>query len=165
MKGMKSEGRVVIKLKQLAELQKSEYDLVMEGGDELVIPTRPAVVNVMGQVYNPVSLLFMPDSSDVESCLKMAGGVTNESEKDDMYIIRVDGTVYSRQQSSFGLQWSDESRRWGFGSFDSVLLEPGDTLVVPQKIGQIAWLREIKDITTIISQIALTAGTILIGLR
>jgi hypothetical protein len=73
--------------------------------------------------------------------------------------------VFSRQQSSFGMHWSDEARRWSFGSFSSYPLEPGDALVVPQKIERIAWLREIKDITTIISQIALTAGTILIGLR
>jgi hypothetical protein len=47
----------------------------------------------------------------------------------------------------------------------STFLEPGDSLVVPQKLEHTAWLRDIKDITTIISQIALTAGTVLIGLR
>jgi hypothetical protein len=47
----------------------------------------------------------------------------------------------------------------------SSYLEPGDTLVVPQKLERTAWLREIKDITTIISQIALSAGTVFLGLR
>jgi len=165
MKELKAEGRVVLRLAAVDELQKSNYDVVIEGGDELEIPARPSVVNVMGQVFNSVSLVYLPEASDVESCLRLAGGVTSDAETDEMYIIKADGTVFSRQQSSFGLHWSDESRRWGFGSFTSSMLEPGDTLVVPQKIERIAWLREIKDITTIMSQIALTAGTVLIGLR
>jgi len=37
--------------------------------------------------------------------------------------------------------------------------------VVPQKIERMAWMREIKDITQILANIALTAGTVLIGLR
>ena len=165
MKLLKAEGRVVIKLKPLPELQKGDYDITMEGGDDLFIPPRPSVINVMGQVFNPVSLVYLPDSSDVENCLKLAGGITGDAEGSEMYIIKVDGTVFSRQQSSFGLHWSDEARRWNFGSFVSSMLEPGDTLVVPQKIERIAWLREIREITTIMSQIALTAGTVLIGLR
>jgi protein involved in polysaccharide export with SLBB domain len=165
MKEMKAEGRVVIRLASIDELQKSSYDVVVEGGDEMEIPARPSVVNVMGQVFNPVSLVYLPEASDVGRCLKLAGGTTDDAETSEMYIIKADGTVFSRQQSSFGLHWSDESRSWGLGSFMSSMLEPGDTLVVPQKIERTAWLREIKDITTIMSQIALTAGTVLIGLR
>jgi len=165
MKELKAEGRVVLRLAAVDELQKSNYDVVIEGGDELEIPARPSVVNVMGQVFNSVSLVYLPEASDVESCLRLAGGVTSDAETDEIYIIKAEGTVCSGQQSSFGPHWSDESRRWGFGSFTSSMLEPGDTLVVPQKIERIAWLREIKDITTIMSQIALTAGTVLIGLR
>ncbi len=165
MKLLKAEGRVVIKLKSLEKLQKGNYDLVMEGGDDLAIPPRPSVVNVMGQVFNPVALVYVPETSDVDSCLQLAGGATNDAEADEMYIIKVDGTVFSRQQSTYGMHWSDDSRRWSFGSFTSSILEPGDTLVVPQKIERVAWMREIKDITTIMSQIALTAGTVLIGLR
>ncbi len=165
MKEMKAEGRVVIRLAAGDALKKSNFDIVVEGGDELEVPARPSVVNVMGQVFNPVSLVYQPEASDVGSCLRQAGGVTNDAESSEMYIIKADGTVFSRQQSSFGLHWNEDARRWSFGSFNSSLLEPGDTLVVPQKIERIAWLREIKDITTIMSQIALTAGTVLIGLR
>ena len=37
----------------------------------------------------------------------------------------------------------------------------GDTLVVPQKLERIAWLREIKDITSILAQLALVGGVML----
>ena len=165
MKTLKAEGRVVIRLAALDEMRKSSFDVVAEGGDELEVPTRPSVVNVMGQVYNPISFVHQPESSEVGSYLKKAGGPTNEAETSEMYIIRADGTVFSRQQSSFGLHWSDDDRRWTFGSFTASMLEPGDTLVVPQKIEHVAWMREIKDITQILANVALTAGTMLIGLR
>jgi len=165
MKTLQAEGRVVIRLTQLDELKKSSYDLELEGGDVLEIPTRSNVVNVMGQVFNPISFVYVADSSTVENYLNKAGGATNEAEVSEMFIVRADGTVFSRQQSSFGIQWSDEAKQWTLGSFLSSYLEPGDTLVVPQKLERTAWLRDIKDITTIVSQIALTAGTVLIGLR
>lgn len=165
MKTLKAEGRVVIRLSHIDELKRSSYDLDMEGGDVLEVPPRPNVVHVMGQVYNPTAFVYLPENSLVESYLNKAGGATNDAESSEMYIIRADGSVFSRQQSSFGIKWSDEAKQWSFGSFMSTFLEPGDALVVPQKLERTAWLRDIKDITTIISQIALTAGTILIGLR
>jgi protein involved in polysaccharide export with SLBB domain len=137
----------------------------MEGGDVLEIPPRPNVINVMGQVYNPTTFVFVPESADVESYLKKAGGPTRDSEESDMYIIKVDGSVYSRQQSSFGIKWSEEAKKWTFGSFMSTYMDPGDTLVVPQKLERTAWLRDIKDITTILSQIALTAGSVFLWFK
>lgn len=165
MKLLRAEGRVVIRLAQIEELKKSSYDLEMEGGDVLEVPTRSNVVHVMGQVFNPISFVYVPERGSVENYLNRAGGATNDAEESEMFIIKADGTVFSRQQASFGLTWSDEARRWTLGGFMSSYMEPGDTLVVPQKLERTAWLRDIKDITTIISQIALTAGTVFIGLK
>lgn len=161
LKGVKAEGRVVVCLVPLADMRKTDSDVVLEGGDELFVPPRPSVVNVMGEVYNPVSFVYTPESSDVGTYLQRAGGPTRNAEPDDMYIILADGTVFHRAQSNMGIHWSDEARRWTFGGFNSVQLEPGDSLIVPQKMERLAWTREIKDITTILSQIALTAGVLL----
>jgi protein involved in polysaccharide export with SLBB domain len=165
MKEMKAQGRVVIRLAQVEELQKSSFDVVVEGGDELEVPAQPSVVSVLGQVFNPISFVFQAESPSLGSYLNMAGGLTNDADDSEMYVIKIDGTVFSRQQSSFGLHWSDETRSWGFGGFMASSLDPGDTLVVPQKIQRTAWMREIKDITQILANVALTAGTIMIGLR
>lgn len=165
LKKSRAEGRVVIRISKLDELQKSSYDLDLEGGDSLEIPARPSVVHVMGQVYNPTSFVYISANSSVETYLNKAGGPTRDGEESDMYIIRADGSVFSKQQSSFGIKWNEESHSWSFGSFYSTFMMPGDTLVVPQKLERIAWMREIKDITTIISQIALTAGVTLVGLK
>lgn len=163
MKTLKAEGRVVISLAPLEKLKTSSYDLDLEGGDELEIPARPSVVSVLGQVYNPTSFIYLP-GQDVESYLRKSGGPVSDADKSEMYVLRVDGTVFSRQQSSFGIQWS-ENGRWSFGSFLSSPLEAGDTLVVPQKLDKVAWMREIKDITQILANVALTAGTLLLGLK
>lgn len=165
MKTLKAEGRIVIRLTKLDELKKSSYDLEMEGGDAIEIPSRPNIVNVMGQVYNPTTFVHLPDASDVETYLSKAGGPNRDAEASDMYIIKVDGSVFSRQQSSFGVKWSDDSRKWNFGSFMSTFMDPGDTLVVPQKLERTAWLRDIKDITTILSQVALTAGSVFLWFK
>ena len=165
LKVHKAEGRVVIKLTKLDELKKSSYDLEMEGGDSLDIPSRPNIVNVMGQVYNQTTFIYLPGASDVATYLSKAGGSNRDAEVSDMYIIKVDGSVFSRQQSSFGVKWSDDSGKWNFGSFMSSFMEPGDTLVVPQKLEHTAWLRDIKDITTILSQVALTAGSVFLWFK
>jgi protein involved in polysaccharide export with SLBB domain len=164
MKELKAEGRVVMRLSSVEELKKGSYDVELEGGDQLEIPPRPGVVSILGQVYNPTSFIYLA-GQDVDSYLAKAGGPVNDADPSEMYIIRADGTVFSRQQSSFGIQWSDAGRYWSFGSFLSSPLEPGDALVVPQKLDRISWVREIKDITQILANVALSAGTVMIGLR
>lgn len=159
LKESRAEGRVVIRLTQLDEFRVSPYNLELMGGDVLDVPQVSSVVNVMGQVYNPTSFVHLP-GEDVGHYLKNAGGATRDGEEDDMYIISADGSVLSRQQSSFGINWSDSQRRWTFGGFMATALDPGDTLVVPQKLERIAWVREIKDIATILGQIALAAGVV-----
>lgn len=151
LKGLKAEGRVVIRLSDTEDLKGSSYDMTLEGGDELEIPLRPSVVTVLGQVYNPNSFVFQP-GEDIGWYLDKTGGPVVDAEKSEMYLVRADGTVFSRQQSFFG-------------SFLSSAMDAGDTLVVPQKLDRIAWMREIKDWTQILANVALTAGTVMLGLR
>jgi protein involved in polysaccharide export with SLBB domain len=157
MKTLKAEGRVVIRLSALDEMKTSNYDLELEGGDQLEIPSRPSVVSVLGQVYNPTSFIYLPGKG-IDTYLQKSGGALNDAETSEMYVIRADGTVFSRQQVSFGMYQSDDGL--SFGSFLSSPFMAGDTLVVPQKLEKIAWMREIKDITQILANMALTTGTI-----
>jgi len=162
MKSLKAEGRVVIRLSAIEDMKTSNYNLELEGGDQLEIPSRPSVVSVLGQVYNPTSFIYLPDK-DIDNYLQKSGGALNDAETSEMYVIRADGTVLSRQQFSFGFNWSDGGLN--LGSFLSSSLDAGDTLVVPQKLDKIAWMREIKDITQILANVALTAGTLWAILR
>jgi hypothetical protein len=52
-----------------------------------------------------------------------------------------------------------------FGGIKSLHLDPGDTIVVPEQLERIAWLKEIKDITQILANVALAAGVVLVGFK
>ncbi|MBW2217155.1 MAG: hypothetical protein JRF34_08185 [Deltaproteobacteria bacterium] len=77
-----------------------------------------------------------------------------------MYIVRADGTVISNKGGTFlGFSWSSEDNRWYRGSnLMNAKLYPGDTALVPQKIVRPNTMRNIKDITQIVAQLALSAG-------
>jgi len=84
--------------------------------------------------------------SDVSSYIKLAGGVTREADEKSIFILKVDGTAISKRQEGWG--------------FMRAKLDPGDTIVVPHEYEKIAWMREIRDLTTILYQIAITTGVI-----
>jgi protein involved in polysaccharide export with SLBB domain len=163
LKTVKAEGRVVIRLASLDQFRNSTYDVELMGGDLLDVPRDPGVVTVMGQVYNPTTIFHLPRKG-ADYYLKKAGGPMRDAEKDDIYIMKADGSVISRNQSSLGASWDDGASRWNLGGFMSSPLDPGDTLVVPQKLDRIAWMREIKDMTMILGQLALTAGVLVAAL-
>jgi len=157
MKALKAEGRMLIRISNPDQLTGSADDVVLEGGDQLLIPQQPVTVSVLGKVFNPTNPLVRPGATTADY-LSMSGGLSNDAESSEMYVLRADGSVESRQQdfwltSLFG------------GGLMGKTLEAGDTIVVPPRIEKTAWLRDIKDITTVLSQIAITAGTVLLGLR
>jgi len=151
LKASKAEGRVVIQLSALDHFRGSSNDVELMGGDTIYVPLTPNSVNVMGQVYNPTSFIKV-NGADVAYYLKRAGGTTRDAESDDMYIVRADGSVESRQSHSGFLF---------FNNFASTYLDSGDTLIVPQQLDKTAWMRNIKDIATILGQVALMGGVLL----
>lgn len=151
LKNKKAEGRMVIHLTKDEDFKNSEYNLKLLGGDVLEVPSDPNIVSVVGQVYNPTNFLHVSGDS-VSDYLSKSGGFTRDAEEGDIYILKADGSVVSRQTSSGFLF---------FGGFMNRSLDSGDTVVVPQVIEKTAWMRDIKDITTIISQVAMTAGVLI----
>ena len=157
----KVEGRVVIRLSQMEKFKGSEYDVELEDGDKLVIPERPGVVNVVGEVYNPTALLY-EESRTVAYYLSKVGGPTDEADNKHLSVVRADGSVISMSQKKLtSVAWDSENKRWFFGDFMSVSLNPGDTIVVPRKMDRYAWLRNTRDITQVMFQIAVAAGVVI----
>ncbi len=152
LKQARAEGRLITKISSPETMMDSAYDLEAMGGDTIEVPTDPKMVSVLGEVYNPTSFVFKPGNS-IGDYLIRAGGATREAQKDEFYLIKADGSVVSRQASSGGF--------FGYGGFLSKRVDSGDTVVVPQRMEKIAWMREIKDITTILAQIALSAGVLI----
>ena len=160
LKSAEPTGRMIIKISEVMLLPSSDYNIELRPGDRLVMGKRPDFVNVMGEVYNPNALLVEKDK-DVGHYLNMVGGVTDNADKKQIYIVKADGSVISKKQEKFGLfNWDSEENRWTVGSFNSIKLDPGDTIIVPKEIEKIGWLRFFKDTTEILYQIAVSAGVL-----
>ncbi len=102
-------GRVVVKLTSQEEFKGSKYDLELEDGDKLTVPQTPGVVHVVGEVFNPTSLLYEGDGT-VNYYLSRVGGMTKDADKKQVSVIKADGTVISMAQGNRGrlVFWDSE---------------------------------------------------------
>jgi protein involved in polysaccharide export with SLBB domain len=76
---------------------------------------------VQGQVFNPTAVAFRPGKS-AKWYLSQAGGPTNLANKRAIFVVRADGTVIGRGSMLF------------VGNNLGEALEPGDMIVVPEKV-------------------------------
>ncbi len=153
-------GRMIINISEAILMPSGDNDLELRPGDRLVVGKRPDSVFVIGEVYNPNAIIHRA-GGDVGDYLNLVGGITGNADKKQLYIVRADGTVISKKQEKFGLfNWDSSSHRWGFGSFKSIEMEPGDTIIVPKKVMQFSWLKYFKDTTSVIYQLAVSAGVL-----
>ncbi|HST79372.1 MAG TPA: SLBB domain-containing protein, partial [Verrucomicrobiae bacterium] len=147
LRQLRATGRIVLELKPTASSLDQIPDLVLEDGDRLLVPFRPATVNVIGAVYNTNSFIYKPGKT-FGDYLRLSGGATRNGDKGRSFVIRADGTTVSRYGHSSLF----------FNNFDSTRLMAGDTIVVPEKLDKGVVLRGFKDWTTIISQFVLGAA-------
>ncbi len=139
---IKKEQRVGIHLKEILSDKDSEYDLVLQEGDELVIPTGKQTVEVQGRVFSPSLVQYIPGKS-LKYYIANAGGFDDEANKEKTYVIYPNGSIGTT--SSF----------LGIKSYPKVL--PGSVIVVPvkQESKSKISVQEILGITTSLATIAL----------
>ncbi len=160
LKELKATGRMTIKLTHLRLLKGSEYDIELEDKDKLLIGEKNSVVNVVGSVMSQGTFVYS-EKRTYDEYINMTGGYAAYADKSNIFVLKADG---SAQKVGGWLNWNNFRNRWEFASFgeDKVnLVEPGDTIVVPEKISRIAWMREIKDLTQILMNTAVAAGVVL----
>jgi protein involved in polysaccharide export with SLBB domain len=154
LRSLKATGRIVLELKPGTTAIADLPDLILEDGDRLLVPFRPAVVNVIGAVYNNNSFVHRPEKN-VSDYIKLAGGANRDADAKHEFVIRADGSTVSRQSTE------------GFfsGGFSTMRLMPGDTVVIPEKLDKGAGVRALKDWTQIISQFVLGAAAVKVLLQ
>ncbi|MCS7281733.1 MAG: SLBB domain-containing protein, partial [Desulfobacterota bacterium] len=151
-------GRMQIRLSHLRLLRGSEFDIELEDGDTLYIPPKNSVVNVVGAVMSQGSFVYREGFS-YKDYIALAGGPSRFADTKNIFVLKVDGSAKKLGRST--LTWNFLNSRWEISRFsDDHKIEPGDTIVVPEKIERIAWLRNIKDITQILMNTAVVAGTV-----
>lgn len=141
-------GRMVIHITaDINSWANTPADIELRRDDVLTIPKEPGFVLVTGQVYNVTALAFMPGRT-AEWYLKRAGGTNSTANRKEIFIIRANGSVVGRHSSgAFS------------GDVLSTRLDPGDVVVVPQKIigGSLFW-RNLLTTGQLAASFAITAG-------
>lgn len=161
MRNLKALGRMTVKLAHLRLLKGSEYDIELEDGDRLFIPEKNSVVSVTGSVMGQGSYVFS-EKADYLDYINMSGGYSDYADESNVFILKVDGSA--RKASRGLINWNKKKDRLEMAAFsndETNYIEPGDVIVVPEKIERIAWLREIRDITQILMNTAVVAGVVI----
>lgn len=160
LRSLKAKGRMVIRLSLLEVFRGSKSDIELEDGDSLFIPHRPSSINVIGAVYNQTSFLYDPKGK-ISHYIAQAGGTTENANEKRMYVLKVDGSAIPHDEIGGWIHWNEEDYRWEVADYSKTGLDPGDTIVVPEKLEKIDWLKGLGDITQIIFQMAVTTGVVI----
>jgi protein involved in polysaccharide export with SLBB domain len=147
LKTLKSNGRMALELDPRSNTLASLPGLPLEDGDRILVPSTPGFVSAYGSVNNENVFIFKQGKT-VGDILTSAG-MTEDAEPNQAFVLRADGSIIARRDSSgfFG------------GGFESVKVMPGDTVVVPAQMDREtrynAIVRGLKDWTSILSNFGL----------
>jgi protein involved in polysaccharide export with SLBB domain len=148
LKSHPATGRMVIHITaDIDSWANTSADIELRRGDVLTIPKVPGFVLVSGQVYNATALTYTPGKT-ASWYLSRAGGTNGTANRKEIFIIRANGSVVGRHSGG-----------WFDADVLSTRLNPGDVVVVPQKIigGSLFW-RNLLAIGQIASSFAITSG-------
>jgi polysaccharide export outer membrane protein len=161
LKKLRAAGRMTVRLANVRILKGSPYDIELEDGDDLTIPMENSVVSVVGSVMTEQASFVYEENLTYKNYVEMSGGYTRYADTDNVYVLKVDGSA--RKLSRGFVSWNSGKSRWEVSAFGEKVkeIEPGDTIIVPEKLEHVAWLREVKDITQILMQMAVTAGVVI----
>ena len=109
---------VGIELDKILEAPQSRYDLLLEGGDVIRIPTQLQTVKVTGEVLRPISVVYKP-GQNFKYYINSAGGFTTNAHKRGAFVSNANGSVSGTTKALF------------FRNYPSVA--PGSEISVPQK--------------------------------
>ena len=126
-------------------LSASAANTALFDGDAIIVPKVTNVVNVIGEVLNPIAFEYS-ESININAAIVKAGGYQSYADKKRVYVIKANGMVEKTARNIFA------------GNSN---LEPGDTIVVPRKLETTnTILRNLTPITQILSDLAFSAAAI-----
>jgi protein involved in polysaccharide export with SLBB domain len=138
-------GRMVIEADPRVLKLRNDLNVVLEPGDTLFMPKRPGHVLMIGDVLNPGALQFIR-GKDVADYLGEAGGLQSSADDDRIFLVYPNGVAKPVRVSA----WRSSS----------ALVPPGSTIVVPKDTDPLAALDLTRDITGIVSQLAISAASL-----
>ncbi len=148
LKATEAVGRLVIDLdKALAAAPGSPGDLIVKGGDQLVVPRLTQEITVVGEVQNATSH-FYDAGLTRDDYIMLSGGATQRADRRHTFIIQANGSVAAGSSS-----------RW-FGRGAPRDIRPGDTIVVPLDADRLRPLATWTSVTQILYNIAVAVAAV-----
>lgn len=148
LRSQPASGRMVIHMgASIDSWAGTAADIEVRSGDVLRVPKRPGFVLISGQVYNASAITFVPGKT-AGWYLEHAGGATEIANRKEIFVIRANGAVVGRRSGG----WYDRDVL-------TTKLDPGDVIVVPQKIvgSSIVW-RNLLSAAQIAASLAIAAA-------
>ena len=118
-------------------------DIVLENNDAIIVPPKSSTVGVFGAVYRPASFLIQGAALRVRDYIDQAGGLQRVADKGGIIVVRGNGAVLSKRR----------------GALTARAL-PGDVIFVPVRTSRSNFLAKLRDISTIIFQLGLSAAIV-----
>ena len=113
-------------------------NILLEKGDQIVIPHYTDLVQVGGEVLMPQAVVFNPNAT-IDDYIGWVGGFSDKADDEKIMIVRANGSIDSNPKAK---------------------VKSGDQIIVlPKASSQV--LQTVKDITQIIYQIAVAANVVI----
>ena len=135
-------GRITVEADPFILQREPELDMLLETGDRLYIPKRSLTVRVSGEILSPASLQFRK-SKKAEDYVEEAGGFTQNADKGRSFVLYPDGSAQPLEISSW--------------DYDALFIPPGSTIVIPRDPKPFDFIESAKDVSQILSNLAITA--------
>jgi protein involved in polysaccharide export with SLBB domain len=149
LRQLRATGRVVLEFHSDSAGVQSIPKIPLESGDVFRVPTRPNTVSVVGAVYGQNVFLYSPNRK-LEDYIALAGSPNRYADTKRTFVIRADGSIYSRERARHLLS----------NDFASAPIHPGDAIVVPEKPIRPTSIRTLLDYSQILSSFGFAAAAI-----
>ena len=133
------QGRLVIDVPRILAGD-AGADVLLQDGDELIVPKLVESITVAGEVYEPGSFRFEPGLAFTDY-LELAAGITDRARKKDIYVIEPNGAVVPLENTKRQLFRFDRSVAG---------LSPGSVIVVPTNYDYEKPLDRYRGITSVV---------------
>jgi len=142
---IKPVGRLVVDIPKV--LSDVSFDVSLENGDVLSVPTKQNSINVVGQVQVATSHIYQSNLSAFDY-VALSGGIKKQADDDRIYVIKANGAIEI-----------PSSGNW-FSSSAQQSIQPGDTVVVPLDAAYVDNLTMWQTATQILYQVAVAVAAV-----
>ena len=113
-----NEYRIGLDVKKILNRKHSKYDLLLNDGDMLLVPSEKQTVEIRGEVLAP-SLVRYEKGASIHQYVSSAGGFASRAKRSAIYVMYANGDIKATRTSLF------------FKNYPKI--EPGAIIIVPSK--------------------------------